>query len=272
MVKIATFNVNSIKVRLSALLAWLEQAKPDIVCLQEIKCLAPEFPLLELKGLGYHAEVVGQRSYNGVALLSKEPAREVLRALPGDPADEQSRYVEATIGDLRVASLYLPNGNPVESEKYPYKLAWMRRLEARAAALLAEEVPFILAGDYNVCPGDDDVYDPVGWRDDALCRAESRSAFRSLVNLGLVDAFRVFHAEPHRYSFWDYQAGRWHRDEGLRIDHLLLSPQAADRLVAADIDKAPRGKDKASDHTPVWCEIGPPPRRMLSELQAVVEA
>jgi len=253
--KIATFNVNSIKVRLPILLAWLERAKPDVVCLQEIKCPASEFPALELKGLGYHVEAVGQRAYNGVALLSKEPARDVIVALPGDGADEQARYIEATIGDLRVASLYLPNGNPVESDKFAYKLAWMERLRAHAADLVAREIPFVLAGDYNVCPTDDDVYDPAGWRGDALCRPESRNHFRAFLNLGLTDAFRVFHREPHRYSFWDYQQGRWYRDEGLRIDHLLLSPQTADRLIAADIDKEPRGKDKASDHTPVWCEI-----------------
>jgi exodeoxyribonuclease-3 len=258
LVRVATWNVNSVKARLSHLLAWLEEAKPDIVCLQEIKCPTPDFPALELNGLGYYVEAAGQRSYNGVALLSREPARDVLRALPGDPSDEQARYIEATIGDLRVASLCLPNGNPAESEKFTYKLAWMRRLEAHARALLATEQPFVLAGDYNVAPTDEDVYDPAAWREDALCRPESRAAFRTLLHLGLLDAFRVFHAEPHRYSFWDYQAGRWYRDEGLRIDHLLLSPQAADRLVAADIDKGPRGKDKASDHTPVWCEVMPP--------------
>jgi exodeoxyribonuclease III len=225
--------------------------------LQEIKCLAADFPALELKGLGYHAEVVGQKSYNGVALLSKKPPLEVLVGLPGDATDEQARYVEATIGDVRIASLYLPNGNPVETDKFAYKLAWMKRLQAHAGELLAREIPFVLAGDYNVCPTDADVYDPRAFQNDALCRPESRGRFRALVNLGLVDAFRVFHGEPHRYSFWDYQQGRWYRDEGLRIDHLLLSPQAADRLIGADIDKAPRGKDKASDHTPVWCEIGP---------------
>lgn len=259
MTKIATFNVNSIKVRLPILLAWLERAKPDIVCLQEIKCPAAELPALELKGLGYHVEAVGQRAYNGVAILSREPTRGVVKALPGDGADDQARYIEASIGDLRIASLYLPNGNPVESDKFPYKLAWMARLKAHAASLLLREIPFVLAGDFNVCPTDDDVYDPGGWRGDALCRPESRNRFRALLHLGLTDAFRVFHHEPHRYSFWDYQQGRWYRDEGLRIDHLLLSPQAADRLVGADIDKEPRGKDKASDHTPVWCEIGNAP-------------
>jgi exodeoxyribonuclease-3 len=253
--KIATFNVNSIKVRLPILLAWLEAAKPDIVCLQEIKCLAADFPTLELKGLGYHTEILGQRSYNGVAILSKEPMRDVKRGLDGDPGDEQARYLEASIGDLRVASLYLPNGNPIGTDKFRYKLAWMQRLKARAEELLREEIPFVLAGDYNVCPTDEDVYDPAAFRDDALCQAESRRAFRALVNLGLTDAFRALHPEPHRYSFWDYQQGRWYRDEGLRIDHLLLSPQAADRLESADIDKSPRGKDKASDHTPVWCEV-----------------
>jgi exodeoxyribonuclease III len=253
--KIATFNVNSIKVRLPILLGWLEAAKPDVVCLQEIKCLAADFPALELKGLGYHAEVLGQKTYNGVALLSREPARDVMTGLAGDAGDEQARYIEATFGDIRVASLYLPNGNPIGTEKFTYKLAWMARLKARAAALLVEEIPFVLAGDYNVCPTDADVFDPALFRDDALCQAESRRQFRALLNLGLIDAFRVFHQEPHRYSFWDYQQGRWFRDEGLRIDHLLLSPQAADRLVAADIDKSPRGKDKASDHTPVWCEL-----------------
>jgi exodeoxyribonuclease-3 len=253
--KIATFNVNSIAVRLPILLAWLEQAKPDVVCLQEIKCPAADFPMLELKGMGYHVEAVGQRSYNGVALLSRAPAQDIVRALPGEPTDDQARYIEATIGDLRVASLYLPNGNPLGTDKFTYKLAWMRRLKAHAETLLAREIPFVLAGDYNVAPTDDDVYDPSAMIDDAICQPESRARFRALINLGLTDAFRVLHAEPHRYSFWDYQAGRWYRDEGLRIDHLLLSPQAADRLVAADIDKTPRGKDKASDHTPVWCEI-----------------
>jgi exodeoxyribonuclease-3 len=254
--KVATWNVNSIKVRLPLLLDWLDQAKPDILCLQEIKCLAGDFPLMEIRGHGYHAEIVGQKSYNGVALLSKQPARDVITTLPGDGGDSHARYVEASFGDLRVASLYLPNGNPVASDKYPYKLAWLARLRNHAAELLQQERPVILAGDYNVIPEEDDVYNPDSWREDALFRADTRRAYRALVNLGLVDAFRALHAEPHRYTFWDYQAGRWQRDEGIRIDHLLLSPQAADRLAAADIDKAPRGKDKASDHTPIWCEIG----------------
>src|SRR5579863_8218651 len=193
-VKIATWNVNSIKVRLPHLLAWLEEAKPDVVCLQEIKCLAEDFPALELKGLGYHVEALGQRAYNGVALLSRETPKDVMRGLPGDAADDQARYIEGTIGDIRVASIYLPNGNPVETDKYPYKLGWMKRLATRARALLDTEQPVVLAGDYNVCPTDDDVYDPEGWRDDALCKRESRAAFRVLPNLGYVDAFRALHA------------------------------------------------------------------------------
>ena len=255
--KIATWNVNSVKARLGHLLDWLGEAKPDIVCLQEIKCLEADFPALEIKALGYHVEALGQRSYNGVAILSREPMSDVLRGLPGDAGDEQARYLEATIGGVRVASIYLPNGNPVGTDKYPYKLAWMRRLEARARVLIEAELTCVLAGDYNIIPTDDDVYDPVAWREDALCRPESRARYRVLLNLGLIDAFRVFHTEPHRYSFWDYQAGRWMRDEGLRIDHLLLTPQAADRLTASDIDRGPRGRDKASDHTPAWCEIAP---------------
>jgi exodeoxyribonuclease III len=259
MVKIATWNVNSIKARLSNVLAWLETARPDILCLQETKCPAADFPLLEIKSLGYHVETVGQRAYNGVALLSREKARDIVTVLPGAPADqaedEQARYIEATVGDLRVASIYLPNGNPVTSDKYPYKLGWMDRLYDHARALLESEAPIVLAGDYNICPTDDDVYDPVGWRGDALCLAESRSRFRKLLHLGLTDAFRVFHAEPHLYTFWDYQQGRWFRDEGLRIDHLLLSPQAADRVTGCEIDKTPRGREKASDHTPIWCEL-----------------
>jgi exodeoxyribonuclease-3 len=255
--KIATWNVNSLKARLSNVLDWIRAAQPDVLCLQEIKCQTADFPYLEIEALGYRAVAVGQKSYNGVALVSKLPAEDIVTRLPGDDADEQARYVEAGFGGVRIASIYLPNGNPVETEKYPYKLGWMERLGRHAETLLATEQVFVLAGDYNVCPTDDDVYDPVGWRDDALCRPDSRKRFRSLINLGLTDAFRVFNAAPHVYSFWDYQAGRWHRDEGLRIDHLLLSPQAADRVTACEIDKAPRGREKASDHTPVWCELAP---------------
>lgn len=258
--KIASWNVNSVKVRLPHLLAFLEQGKPDVLCLQETKCLDDDFPRLEIAALGYRVETLGQRAYNGVALLSREPAREVVRGLPEADGDDQARYIEASFGgadgnEVRVASIYLPNGNPSGTDKFAYKLAWMERLFGHAQGLLRREIPFVLAGDYNVCPTDEDVYDPVAWRDDALCRIESRSRFRALLNLGLSDAYRVFHREPHRYTFWDYQAGRWNRDEGLRIDHLLLSPHAVDRVAACDIDKSPRGKERASDHTPIWCEL-----------------
>lgn len=256
--KIATWNVNSIKARLPRVLEWLREAAPDIVLLQEIKTETEAFPSLEIEELGYNLAVCGQKTYNGVAILSKVPLEDVVTRLPGDEADSQARYVEALAAapsPVRVASIYLPNGNPVGSEKFAYKLDWMERLRARAAELLRLEEAFVLGGDYNVAPTDDDVYDPEGWRDDALCRPESRARFRALVNLGLTDAFRALNPEPHAYTYWDYKGGAWAKDWGLRIDHLLLSPQAADRLTASSIDKGPRGQDKASDHTPVWCEL-----------------
>ena len=253
--KIATFNVNSIKARLPRLLEWLSEAAPDVVLLQETKTVDDDFPALEIEALGYALAIHGQKTYNGVAILSKHPIADVRRGLPGDPSDEQARYIEATIQGLRIASIYLPNGNPVDSEKYPYKLAWMERLIAHVRdTMLPSEIPFVLGGDYNVIPADLDVYDPRAWIEDALFRPETREKFRALVYLGLTEAWRALHTE-HGYTFWDYQAGRWPRDEGLRIDHFLLSPGAADRLQACEIDRAPRGKDKASDHTPVWCEI-----------------
>ena len=253
--KIASWNVNSVKARLPHLLSFLEDARPDVLCLQETKCLAADFPMLEVKALGYHVETIGQRAYNGVALLSRQPAEELVSELLGNTGDGQPRYIEATFGNVRIASVYLPNGNPVGTDKFTYKLAWMERLIDHTRELLRREIPFVLAGDYNICPTDDDVYDPVAFRDDALCRLEARARFRALLHLGLTDAYRVFHPEAHRYTFWDYQAGRWPRDEGLRIDHLLLSPQAADRIAACDIDKKPRAKERASDHTPIWCEL-----------------
>ena len=253
--KIASWNVNSVKARLPHLLSFLEDAQPDVLCLQETKCPPADFPRLELKALGYQVETIGQRAYNGVALLSKQPAIDLVGGLIGNSEDEQARYIEASFGEVRIASVYLPNGNPVGTDKFTYKLAWMQRLIAHTRELLRREIPFVLAGDYNICPTDDDVYDPVGFRDDALCRPEARSRFRALLYLGLTDAYRVFNPEPHRYTFWDYQAGRWHRDEGLRIDHLLLSPHAADRVAACGIDKRPRAKERASDHTPILCEL-----------------
>ena len=258
--KIASWNVNSVKVRLPHLLDFLKSAQPDVLCLQEIKCLADDFPRLEIRALGYRVECIGQRAYNGVALLSKEPPRDITCGLPGAEEDEQARYIEASFGEanggeVRVASIYLPNGNPIGTDKFTYKIAWMERLISHTEELLRREIPFVLAGDYNICPSDEDVWDAVAMRDDALCQPESRARFRALCYLGLTDAYRAFHREPHRYTFWDYQAGRWNRDEGLRIDHLLLSPHAADRVAACDIDESPRGKDRASDHTPIWCEL-----------------
>ena len=259
LVRIASWNVNSVRTRIGHLLDWLREAKPDIALLQELKCQTEGFPRLEVEDLGYNLAIVGQKSYNGVAILSRHPMTVEAERLPGFADDEPARYVEALVQAagkvLRVASIYVPNGNPSGSDKFPYKLAWLDRLREHAKGLLALEEVTVLGGDYNICPTDDDVYDPVGWQDDALCRPEARAAFRRLVNLGYTDAFRALHSEPHLYTFWDYQAGRWQKDEGLRIDHLLLSPQAADRLTAAEIDKTPRKKDKPSDHTPVWCEL-----------------
>jgi exodeoxyribonuclease-3 len=205
--------------------------------------------------LGYNMAVVGQKTYNGVAILSKMPIEVEHTALPGDPSDEQARYVEAVIGNARIASIYLPNGNPVGTEKFSYKLKWMDRLITHARSLLALEEAVVLGGDFNVCPTDDDVHDPKGFADDALCRPESRACFRALSHIGYTDALRALHPELGLYTYWDYQAGRWNRDEGLRIDHLMLSPQAADRLVTAEVDRNPRGMEKPSDHTPVWCEL-----------------
>jgi exodeoxyribonuclease-3 len=265
LIRIATWNVNSIKARISTVTGWLRSAKPDVALFQEVKTTDNDFPRLEIEDLGYNVAVVGQRSYNGVAILSKHPLTIELKSLPGTDGDEQARYIEGLIeiprnggtshSVIRMASIYLPNGNPVDSDKYPYKLAWMDRLRSHAAGLLQLEEILVLGGDYNVIPSDDDVYDPAAWREDALFRPETRQHFRALLHLGFTDAFRAPHTEPHRYTFWDYQAGRWQRDQGLRIDHLLLSPQAADRLGEVDIDKGPRGGDKPSDHTPVWCEL-----------------
>lgn len=258
MLKIAAWNVNSIKARLPNVLAWLDEAAPDVVLLQEIKTVEDTFPLMEVHAAGYaHTAICGQKSYNGVAILSRLPLTEVTRGLPGEPEDQQARHVEAVVdGRVRVASVYVPNGNPVGTDKFPYKLRWMENLRRHASSLLAEsDMPLVIGGDFNVCPTDDDVYDPAGWADDALCRPESREAFRALKWLGLVDTYREFDATPHRYTFWDYQGGAWPRDLGLRIDHLLLSGRAADRVTACDIDKGPRGREKASDHTPIWCTL-----------------
>lgn len=250
--KIATWNVNSAKARLANITEWLIEAAPDVVLFQEIKCETASFPAASFEDLGYHVHAVGQKAYNGVAILSKSPVTDIITRLPGEVEDEQARYVEGTIDGVRIASLYLPNGNPVGTEKYPYKLRWMERLCLHAAELLKSGQPVVLGGDYNVIPAAEDVYDPVGWREDALFRQETRLKFQEILALGYTEAFRTLHPGlVPAYSFWDYQAGAWPRNNGLRIDHFLLSPQAADRIVACEIDKGPRAKEKASDHTPV---------------------
>jgi exodeoxyribonuclease-3 len=257
--RIATWNVNSIKQRLENVLAWLKETAPDIVCLQETKCPDDVFPREPFESAGYNVAIHGQKAFNGVAILSKLPFDEVTAGLPGDPLDDHARFLEAVIstgsGAIRVASIYLPNGNPVATDKYPYKLAWMERLMAYVPQRLALEEPLILAGDYNVIPADADVYDPAAWRGDALFLPQTHERFRSLINLGLVDALRTTTDAPGMYSFWDYQAGAWQKNKGIRIDHLLLSPQAADRLTTVGIDKYVRGREKPSDHTPVWADF-----------------
>mgnify|MGYP001432924476 CR=1 FL=1 len=257
--KIATWNINGIKARHEALTAWLKSAAPDVVCLQEIKSVEEGFPSEHFSDLGYRSAVHGQKGFNGVAILSRIPLEDVKRGLPGEPTDVQSRFIEAVVsgpaGIMRVASIYLPNGNPIGTDKFAYKLAWMRRLTAYTQELLALEEPLVLAGDYNVIAEPIDASNPGQWLEDALYQPESRTAFRKLLNLGLTDAIRACETGSHVYTFWDYQAGAWQKDNGIRIDHLLLSPQAADRLAAAGIDKQVRGGEKPSDHVPVWVEL-----------------
>ncbi len=256
--KIATFNINGIKARAQALPDWLDSARPDVVLLQEIKSLDRNFPRELFEDRGYNVETHGQKGFNGVAILSKYPLEDVTRGLPGDPDDEQARWIEATvIGDraLRLCGLYLPNGNPRPGPKFDYKLAWMDRLRARAADLLTAEEPALMAGDFNVIPQADDAADPDAWRDDALFHPDTRAAWRRVLNLGYTDAFRARTQGPGHYSFWDYQAGAWPRNNGIRIDHFLLTPQAADLLRDCQIDAGVRGGDKPSDHVPVWIDL-----------------
>ncbi len=257
--KIATFNINGIKARFEALSDWLTEFRPDVALLQEIKSVDEGFPREAFEDMGYRVETHGQKGFNGVAILSRLPLEDISRGLPGDDGDEQARWIEATvIGDraaVRVCGLYLPNGNPVPGPKYDYKLAWMARLEDHARALLAGEMPLVMAGDYNIIPQDADAARPEVWREDALALPQSRAAFRRIVNLGFTDAIRARLPNPGLYSFWDYQAGAWEKNNGIRIDHLLLSPQAADLLVDCGIDKAVRGRDKPSDHVPVWITL-----------------
>jgi exodeoxyribonuclease-3 len=256
---VATWNVNSIKQRLDNLVAWLTARQPDIVCLQETKCVDEDFPREPLEALGYNIAIHGQKTFNGVAILSKLKLDEVTPRLPGDNADDHARFIEAVVstksGVLRIASIYLPNGNPANTDKYDYKMRWMERLHHYAQRRLTLDEPLVLAGDYNVIPDEADVYDPAAWVGDALFKPETRAKFRALTNLGLTDAVRATSDAAGLYSFWDYQAGAWQRNKGLRIDHLLLSPQAADRLVSAGIDKHVRGWERPSDHVPVVVEL-----------------
>ncbi|NJS40269.1 MAG: exodeoxyribonuclease III [Rhodobacteraceae bacterium] len=256
--KLATFNINGIKARIEALPAWLASATPDVVCLQEIKSVDDAFPREVFEALGYRVETHGQKGFNGVAILSKLPLSDIRRGLPGDDSDDQARWIEAVVDagrPVRVCGLYLPNGNPAPGPKYDYKLAWMDRMEARVRDLLSSEEPFVCLGDYNVIPQGVDAAKLENWTSDALYLPQSREAFRRMLNLGLTDAIRARNGAPGVYTFWDYQAVAWERNNGIRIDHLLLSPQAADRLEEAGIDKAVRGGDKPSDHVPVWVRL-----------------
>lgn len=256
--KIASFNVNGIKARGAALADWLAEARPDVALLQEIKSVDEAFPREVFEDMGYTVETHGQKSFNGVAILSRLPLEDITRGLPGDESDEQARWIEATvIGDraVRVCGLYLPNGNPVPGPKYDYKLAWMERLKDRAKDLLSREEPAVMAGDYNIIPQDEDAARPEVWREDALALPQSRAAFREIVNLGFTEAFRSRNSSPGHYTFWDYQAGAWQRNNGIRIDHLLLTPQAADLMTGCGIDKEVRGREKPSDHVPIWVEL-----------------
>jgi exodeoxyribonuclease III len=257
--RIATWNINGVRARIETMSAWLEASRPEIVCLQEIKCADEVFPLEPFERLGYNVALHGQKGFNGVAILSLPPLEDVRRGLPGDDSDVQSRYIEAVVsvpeGSLRVASIYLPNGNPPDTDKFVYKLAWMERLRRYASSLLKLEEPTLLCGDYNVIPEARDCYDPNVWAGDALFLPQSRAALQSIVNLGWTDALRACDDRPGRYTFWDYQAGARQRNWGIRIDHILASPQAADRIVGVEIDDQVRDWDKPSDHVPVIVNI-----------------
>jgi exodeoxyribonuclease III len=259
-VRIATWNVNSIKQRVDSAVAWLAERQPDIVCLQETKCVDEAFPREPFEALGYNLAIHGQKTFNGVALLSKLPFDEVNVGLPGDDGDDHARFIEGVVSIkddrvLRIASIYLPNGNPPETEKYTYKIGWMKRLAKYAQERLLLEEPLVLAGDYNVIPTTADARNPQAWTGDALFLPQTHEHFRALINLGLTDAIRASSDDPGLYTFWDYQAGAWQKNNGIRIDHLLLSSMAADRLEDAGIDKHVRSWEKPSDHVPVWIDL-----------------
>lgn len=262
--KIASWNVNSIKIRLEHVKRFLSEQSPDVLLLQELKGL--DFPTTKVEELGYHSHAVTQKAYNGVAILSKHPITPVLDHLPQndneDNNNEQARYLEATINGLRIINIYLPNGNPAPGSKYDYKLEWMERLYARLKHLRGEDIPFLIGGDFNVIPEDKDCYDPKLWKNDALALPQTRAAFRALLHLGLYDALRINTKEPathtiSHYTFWDYQAGAWQKNHGLRIDHFLLSPHIADIMQTCTIDKTPRSWERPSDHTPIIIELSP---------------
>ena len=254
--KIATYNVNGVNGRLVVLLRWLKEAKPDVVCLQELKAPQEKFPEKEINAAGYNAIWHGQKSWNGVAILARNTEiKEVRKALPGDPDDIHSRYIEAVVNNMVIGCLYLPNGNPAPGPKFDYKLSWFKRLTAHAKKLLAHDVPVILVGDYNVIPTDFDVYKPESWLKDALFKPESRAAFKKLTEQGWTDAIRKLYPKEKIYTFWDYFRNAYARDAGLRIDHFLLSPHFKKRLLKAGVDKHVRGWEKSSDHAPVWIEI-----------------
>jgi exodeoxyribonuclease-3 len=271
--KIGTFNINNVRKRLPNLLYWLESAGPDVVCLQELRCTDAEFPAATLEDAGYGAAWVGQRSWNGVAILARDAHPVVTRrALPGDPLDDQARYLEAAVGGVLIGCLYLPNGNPAPGPKFEYKLKWMARLEQHAAALWATGLPVVLAGDYNVVPSDADIYRSQSWAGNALLRSESREAYARLLGQGWIDALRAAHPTDPMYTFWDYKRERWPRDAGLRLDHVLLS--GAVRLRAAGVDRAVRGAENASDHAPAWVEVAiraRPRRARAIRLRKVLE-
>ncbi len=251
--KIASWNDNSIKARLDHAKDWLQSVQPDALMLQELK--GESFPSAEFEAIGYHACYVGQKAYNGVALLTKVPLNPVCVALPGNDEDTQARYIEADLNGTRLINIYLPNGNPLGTEKFDYKLAWMDRLHARLKSYRDLKIPFLIGGDFNVIPEAIDCYDPSAWMGDALFAPETRARWRALLNLGLTDCYRALHPNTQEFTFWDYQAGAWQRNNGIRIDHFLASPAVADRILSCTIDKTPRGWDKASDHTPIVIEI-----------------
>ena len=256
--KIASFNINGIKARTPALLDWLKKAKPDVALLQEIKSVDEAFPREIFEELGYNVETHGQKSFNGVAILSKYPLREIKCGLPGDKSDEQARWIEATIylpHEIKICCLYLPNGNPLPGPKYDYKLEWMDRLYHRAKELISSEKPSLMAGDFNIIPQAEDAASPKNWVNDALFKLESRSKFRKILNLGFLDAFRACNDGSGHYTFWDYQAGAWNKNDGIRIDHFLLSPNCSDLLTDCKIDSDIRGREKPSDHVPIWIKL-----------------